>query len=205
MAASEFNADRFRELADSGAFECAAAVDGGYAHLQDIGIVADIAIGDFDSLGYVPQDIPVREFCPEKDESDLELALRWAQGEGFDRIYAFGVLGKRLDHTIANLQLLTKFSEAGIAIKAEGSETELAFLSGPAMLELPARAEGTVSVFSMSDESTGVCEVGLKWELDDVKLTNRTSLGLSNEFAGSPVKISVRTGTLAVFLPLQCF
>lgn len=202
VAASEFDAERFAELADAGAFDCAVAVDGGYAHLQKIGYMPDLAIGDFDSLGYVPQGMPVRRFSAEKDESDLELALRWAAGEGFSHIYAFGVLGKRLDHTIANLQLFAKCSEEGISVKAEGAETELVFLSGPETLSLPAREAGTVSVFSMSDECTGVFEVGLKWELDNIELTNRTSLGLSNEFIGLPVKISVRTGTLMVFLPL---
>ena len=54
----------------------------------------------------------------------------------------------------------------------------------------------------MNDLSSGVFERGLKWELDDVGLRNRTSLGLSNEFQGEAVMIGVEKGTLAVFMPL---
>jgi len=45
-------------------------------------------------------------------------------------------------------------------------------------------------------------EEGLKYGLDGVALTNRTSWGLSNEFIGTPARIALESGTLAVFLPL---
>ena len=57
-------------------------------------------------------------------------------------------------------------------------------------------------MFSLSDVATGVCEEGLKYGLDHVALTNRTSWGLSNELAGAAARISVESGTLVVFLPL---
>ena len=69
-------------------------------------------------------------------------------------------------------------------------------------LLIEAADEGIVSVFSLSDVATGVCEEGLKYGLDHVALTNRTSWGLSNELAGAAARISVESGTLVVFLPL---
>lgn len=212
VAASEFNSQRFCELDAACAFGCVIAVDGGYAHLEHIGRAPDVAIGDFDSLGYVPQGVPVERFSANKDASDTELALMWAEGHGYGRIYAFGMLGGRLDHTIANMQVFARYSEEGMEILAEGASEELVFLSGPATLDIEARlmseragiqrASLTVSVFSMSDECTGVSERGMKWELHDVALSNRTSLGLSNELVRDVASVSVRSGTLAVFLPL---
>ena len=61
---------------------------------------------------------------------------------------------------------------------------------------------GIVSVFSLTDVSAGVVEEGLKYGLDGVALTNRTSWGLSNEMVDEPARIAVESGTLAVFMPL---
>lgn len=54
----------------------------------------------------------------------------------------------------------------------------------------------------MNDACTGVFERGMRYGLDDARLTNRTSLGLSNELQGEAVVIGVEEGTLAIFLPV---
>ena len=56
--------------------------------------------------------------------------------------------------------------------------------------------------FSANDTARGVIERGLEYSLDDEPLSNRTSLGLSNELTGKPAAVSVEEGTLYVFYPL---
>lgn len=202
VGASDFNDEQFRLMDEAGMFDYVMAVDGGFAHLESIGRKPDMAIGDFDSLGYVPRGIRVVRRSQHKDESDMELALMRAKAQRFDAVYVFGGLGRRLDHTLANLQLFAKFTEKGISVTAIGDDSAATFLAGPDVLEAPARESGTVSVFAMNDECVGVFERGLEWELDDHTLTNRTSLGLSNEFKGEAIMIGVEQGTLVVFLPL---
>ena len=58
--------------------------------------------------------------------------------------------------------------------------------------------EGTISVFSLDEKSTGVCESGLKYSLDNAELLNSNPLGVSNEFKGEKAKISVDTGHLLI-------
>ena len=202
VGASEFNAEHFQMMDAEGAFDYVIAVDGGFSHLEGIGRVPDMAMGDFDSLGYVPSIPQVSRFSSNKDASDMELALRRAKTFRHKEVYVYGGLGGRLDHTLANLQLFSLFSEKGIAVTAIDRDCAVTFVTGPDAIEMPARDAGTVSVFSMSDLSSGVFERGLKWELDDVGLRNRTSLGLSNEFQGEAVMVGVEKGTLAVFMPL---
>ena len=202
VGASEFNAEHFAELDSQGAFDYVIAVDGGLAHLEGIGRKPDMALGDFDSLGYVPKGMRVAKFSSRKDKSDMELALDRAKGLRCDQAFVYGALGGRLDHTLANLQLFAKFCEKGLIVNAIGVSDVAMFVTGPDMMELPARDGGVVSVFSMSDRSTGVFERGLSYELDDAILTNRTSLGLSNEFSGEPAVIGVESGTLAVIVTL---
>ena len=202
IGASDFNAAYFAERVARGAFDVVIAVDGGFASLEAAGCVPDLALGDFDSLGFVPEGVPVKLFPAEKDASDMELALEEALTCGAGTVEVYGALGGRLDHTLANLSLLASFAERGLDVVAVGERERIALLVGPGELPIEAADGGIVSVFSLTDASTGVVEEGLKYGLDGVTLTNRTSWGLSNELVGTAARISVESGTLAVFLPL---
>ena len=137
-------------------------MDGGFASLAAVDCAPDLAMGDFDSLGYVPEGMSVKAFSPEKDASDMELALEEALARGADAVEVYGALGGRLDHTVANLQLLASFAERGLAVAAVGERERIAFLVGPGELRLPALPSGIVSVFSLTDVSTGP-EVRPRW------------------------------------------
>lgn len=202
VGSSQFNAAHFQELDAAGVFDYVIAVDGGFASLEAIGRKPDMALGDFDSLGYVPKGLRVAQFSSRKDKSDMELALNRARSMHYDEVYVYGGLGRRLDHTLANLQLFALFSEKGLFVTAVDEDTSVVFITGPDTFEMPAVEAGTVSVFSMNDRAEGVFERGLAYELDDAVLTNRTSLGLSNELIGEAVMIGVEKGTIAIFLPL---
>lgn len=212
VGASDFNDACFRAEFAAGKFDAVFAVDGGFAALARTGVTPDVAIGDFDSLGFVPEAPEVLEYPVHKDESDMELALMLACERGFAEAQVYGALGGRLDHTLANLALFAAFSEKGLRVTAvdvpekESAEgvlgTALTFLTGPAKLELQPAPGGKVSVFSMSDACEDVTELGLAYPLDHVTLTNRTSWGLSNEFTESPATVSLAHGTLVVFHPI---
>ena len=202
VGASEFNADHFCEMDAMGAFDYVIAVDAGLKHLEAIDRTPDMALGDFDSLGYVPNGVRVARFSSKKNKSDMELGLERAKNMRHNELFVYGGLGGRLDHTLANLQVFAKFSEKGAYVNAIGLGENITFVTGPDTCELSAQESGTISVLSMSDECTGVFERGLAYELDDAKLTSRMSLGLSNEFTGEPVLIGVESGTLAIIVPL---
>lgn len=201
VGASEFNAEHFQAMDAQNAFNYVIAVDAGLKHLESIGRTPDMALGDFDSLGYVPQGMRVARFSANKNKSDMDLALERARNMRYDEIFVYGALGGRLDHTLANLQLFAKYSEKGAIVNAIGVSEAATYVTGPDTYEMPAQESGTISVFSMSDEAKGVFERGLAYELDDASLSNRTSLGLSNEFIGEPVLIGVESGTIVVIVP----
>ena len=74
-ASPEFNAEDFRARHEAGMFEFVIAVDAGFAYLEELGVKPDMAVGDFDSLGYIPKCRRVSRFPVKKDKSDMELAL----------------------------------------------------------------------------------------------------------------------------------
>lgn len=202
VAASDFNGLHFAKQLDAGAYEAVVAVDGGYAYLRAVGCVPDTCIGDFDSLGYVPEGDNVVVHPSHKDESDLELALDYVRSRGFDNADVYGALGGRLDHSVASLQTCAGFAELGMRVRLVGVDYGVSILVGPGTLDLPLLDAGTVSVFSAVAEARGVSETGMEYPLDNGVLTNRTIRGLSNELVGKPASVSVEEGTLYVFHPI---
>ena len=90
------------------------AVDEGYRQLEKYGIKADIAVGDFDSLGYIPQDCPTLEHPVRKDETDTYLAFGHAYEKGYRTFVILGGSGGvRGDHTLANISLLIRMAKKG--------------------------------------------------------------------------------------------
>ena len=83
------------------------AADAGLASLEKLGLVADLAVGDFDSLGCIP-DFENKICHPaEKDDIDTALALCEGMKRGYRTFVIYGGLGGRLDHTMANIHLTT--------------------------------------------------------------------------------------------------
>ncbi|WP_307980412.1 thiamine diphosphokinase [uncultured Senegalimassilia sp.] len=203
VGATYFNEQDFTTRYNEGFFDFVIAVDGGFAPLDRLGVAPDMAVGDFDSLGYVPRAKRVSRHPVNKDASDMELALQRAANYHHSDIYIYGGIGGRLDHTLANLQLFAAYSERGFYVTGIADGFAIRCVTGPDVFTLPDNVEkGTVSVFAANDRAEGVIERGLEYSLDDEPLTNRTSLGLSNELIGEEATIAVESGTLYVFYPL---
>ncbi len=175
------------------------AADGGLLHARRQGVRVDLAVGDFDSLGYVPQGIPVFRHPVMKDDTDMMLAVRLGLERGYRRFLIFGGLGGRLDHTLANLQTLAFIDRAGAAGVLVGDGYCLTAVGSGREARFAAEAEGTISVFSLAEESTGVHETGLLYTLSEGTLTGDFPLGVSNAFTGSPAAVGLRKGMLAVY------
>ena len=173
------------------------AADGGLKYLSDRGIKADMVLGDFDSLGYVP-DHNNRILHPaEKDDSDMMLAVKEGLQLGLDRFRIYGALGGRPDHTIANLQTLIYLAKQGAAGELIGDGVHITAIHNGAV-RLGPEHKGYISVFCLSGAATGVWIKGLKYSMEDGVLTSDRPLGLSNEFVGTESEIGVREGELVI-------
>ncbi len=172
------------------------AADGGLVHLQKLGLAPNGIIGDFDSLGYVPEGAQV--FPVEKDDTDSMLAVRKGLELGYRRFEIYGALdGDRLDHTIANLQTLAFLSRHGATGYLVGMRYMATTVRNGA-IRFSARSKGIVSVFCLGQDAAGVCLRGLQYPLEDGTLTSGFPLGVSNHFTGQAAEISVRDGIVTV-------
>lgn len=173
------------------------AADAGLTVLEGLGLVPDLVVGDFDSLGAVPEGRSILRLPRVKDETDMGFALNHALELGYRRFILLGGLGGRLEHTVANLQLLSGLSSREALGVLAGEGQAAAAITGGG-LDFPAGLSGFCSVFALTDQAGGVTLEGLKYPLEDETLTSRFPLGVSNEFLGLPARISVREGTLLI-------
>jgi len=173
------------------------AADGGYEHLKKAGIRIDLLIGDFDSIAREPDPVCTVRLRKEKNDTDMMAALREGLARGYREFRLYGGTGGRIDHTLANIQALAFLCENGARgmLYGEGC-TMTAIRNGTYQFE--ANRSGYVSVFSLSDHSSGVTLRGLKYPLDRAKLVSSFPLGTSNEFTNCPGSISVENGTLLI-------
>lgn len=172
------------------------AADGGLAYLDEVGIAPDIIIGDFDSLGYVPKRNDVIKLNPVKDITDMDAAVNEGLKRGYTEFHLYGACGGRIDHTVANLQLVASLAQKDIKAYIHSETIITAVCNGE--ITFDKSCKGYISVFSHSDKSVGVSVHGLKYTLDNAELSNTFPLGVSNEFVGTESKISVKNGTLII-------
>ena len=172
------------------------AADGGLQHVRKLGLEPDGILGDFDSLGYIPEGAKV--FPVEKDDTDSMLAVRRGLEKGCRRFILYGALdGPRLDHTIANFQTLQYIADHGATGYLIGLNTIATVVKNRA-ISFSSDAEGVISVFCMGADAEGVTIRGLKYPLTDGILTAGFPLGVSNHFIGENCGISVKNGSLLI-------
>lgn len=173
------------------------AADGGLEACRRAGVVPRRILGDFDSLGYVPQEGNVLQVPVEKDDTDMMLAVKLGLSEGYTDFYIYGGTGGRLDHTIANLQTLLYLTEQGAKGWLYDKMGKFTVVKN-GKLELPAKKEGIFSVFAMNTAAVGVTIRGGQYGAENMTLLEGLPMGVSNHFVGNPVSIEVAEGTLLV-------
>lgn len=177
------------------------AADGGLIHLQKLGLTPHRVLGDFDSLGYVPENADI--YPVEKDDTDAMLAVRQGLQAGYDRFLLYGSMdGPRLDHTIANFQTLQFLADRGAQGYLIGKHY-IATVVKNGTLRFSPQAQGVLSVFCMGADAVGVTIQGLKYDLTDGTLSAGFPLGVSNRFIGRESSVSVNDGSLLVLFDRQ--
>ena len=179
------------------------AADGGWLHLDKIGIIPDLIIADFDSSPCPQYDnnVPQPEIIiipSEKDDSDTFVAVKEAFSRGFSEMIIYGGTGGRFDHTMANIAALHYIVGHGGRGKLIGRDQIIECIMEESCLRFELGKTGYISVFAWGGRAEGVTLTGLKYPLDNAVLTPEFPLGLSNEFVGEEAEVRVVSGCLVV-------
>ncbi|MFD1795737.1 thiamine diphosphokinase [Paracoccus aurantiacus] len=172
------------------------AADVGADAAVALGALPDHAIGDFDSISDQTRAAlgPARlTHVAEQDSTDFAKALTRIKA---DFVIAVGFSGRRLDHTLAALNVMVRHpSPPCIMLAAE----DIVFLA-PDHLDLPLIAGTRVSLFPMG-QARGR-STGLRWPVDDIEFAPDQRIGTSNQALG-PVRLQIE-GPMMIMLPREC-
>ena len=176
------------------------AADGGAKVARKLGFTPQVLIGDLDSL-------PAREVKRledggtrvirhpvEKDETDLELALDFALGEGVGEILILAPFGGRLDQTLGNLSLLNRDDLSGVQVRMDDGRDELTLIHSKATIH--GVAGDIISLIPLGGEAGGVTTRGLQFPLENETLYPQKTRGISNRMTGGSAGVSLGTGAL---------
>ena len=178
------------------------AADGGANHLMEMGILPEIVIGDLDSVDedtlfeLTNAEVKIEQYPEDKDETDIELALRYAVDLRPSAILIVGALGGRLDQTLTNLSLLTDPTLPGIDIRLDDGMEQVFFCRKQA--DVHGRSGDIVSLIPWHATVEGVTTEGLQWPLYSETLYPDKSRGVSNVMLTDEASIHIRSGLLLI-------
>ena len=180
------------------------AADAGYRVCRRVGIMPDLLLGDFDSMEQPEDFLNVHRSPVEKDDTDTMLAVKTALEEGCDTIYIYGGTGgKRLDHTLANLQTLWYARRQGAHAYLYDDDFIRTVVENESITIEKTVEWGLFSAFCLGDKAEGIDEIGFQYSLKDAVLTADFPLGVSNHIIEPTATLTVRNGALAIGWELE--
>ncbi|MEZ5378143.1 MAG: thiamine diphosphokinase [Acidimicrobiales bacterium] len=181
------------------------AADHGADHALVCGRPVDLVVGDLDSVSTralaaaSDAGAAIERHPREKDESDLELALRRALDHCPRRIVVTAVSGGRADHELANLLVIAGAANRDVDVDVFSGSDRFHVVTGRRRLEV--EPDQIVTLLPVHGPAIGVTTLGLHYPLSNETLDAGTTRGISNVAAASNVEVEVTEGTVLVVLP----
>jgi thiamine pyrophosphokinase len=181
------------------------AADGGLDRCRELGVAADLVVGDLDSASraalaaHEERGGSVVRHPARKDATDLELALDEALARGARRVLVIGSAEGRLDHLLSSVLLLGHERFAGLELDAALGGTRVHVVRGERTI--PGRPGSLVTLLAVGGAATGVSTAGLEYPLHEETLEPGSSRGVSNVLLESEATIAVANGCVLAVLP----
>lgn len=183
--------------------EVIVGVDRGLQFLYRNEITPTHIVGDFDSvspevIAYYKTEtqVPIREFNPVKDASDTEIALKLAIELGVKQVWILGGTGTRLDHVLANIQMLKIALDASVQAYILDKYNRISLVEKEIVLEKDNAYGSYFSVFPLGGTIENFNIEGAKYPLQNHTLRPYDSLCVSNQYAEEVVNIRFPEGII---------
>lgn len=210
IAGGELDISFAKEYLESHAFDRVVCADAGLEGARKLQLPVDCVMGDYDSVSREVLEayrspnhcgrkaVEFIQYPPEKDATDLDLALDWAVEQYPEEIVILGATGGRLDHFLANVNILMKPLSMGIPAYLVDGQNRLYLLDAAhASKRIPGGEDGLfvhtfqreeihgeyISFLPLTERVRNVTLRGFRYELDGQDMVLGSSLGVSNELA----------------------
>jgi thiamine pyrophosphokinase len=180
------------------------AADSGYDVAVAAGFPVDVLVGDMDSIAteVIPGHVIVERHSPDKDATDLELALEKVIAERPGRVVVVGGAGGRFDHELATAGLLCSARWALIEEIDWVTDRGWSHVIWNRRI-IHGDVGALISLIPMGGPAKGVSTKGLRWDLTEATLHPGTTWGVSNEFSGPVADIRLDEGCLLAVIPRE--
>lgn len=178
-------------------------VDRGLEFLYNHKVMPTHIVGDFDSVDaevvefyQTKTKVPIRRFRPEKDASDTEIALHLAMELGVEKLWILGGTGTRLDHVMANIQILRIAHDHGVKAYLMDVCNRISLVEKEVCISRNNSFGEYFSVFPFGGIVEDVSIEGAKYPLSHYRLCPDSSMCVSNEIKDEEVKITFPDGMI---------
>jgi len=180
------------------------AADSGAETARHLGLDVHAVVGDMDSIAptalaaLAALGTEIVRHPVDKNESDAELALRYAIQRGARRIVLVSGGGGRLDHQLALFSVMFLDDLRGAHVEARlGGSRAYAVRDGGATT-LTCNPGDVIGLLPFGGDAHGITTRNLRWSLSNESLYVAASRGISNRAISDEVTIEVASGRLIV-------
>lgn len=181
-------------------FDKIIAVDGGLIFADKMNIIPDYIIGDFDTvqsslLDKYNTQSKIIKYNPIKDNTDSEIAINYACDINSTEIVIIGATGKRMDHTLANIEILVTPLRKGIEAYIIDEYNKIYLIDNLKIISKNEQYGNYVSLIPLT-KVEGLTLKGFKYPLDNYTYDIGISIGISNELEAENGIIKLIDGIL---------
>ena len=170
------------------------SADAGYRNATLMGVHTNLLIGDFDSLGQIPDDVDdILRLPPEKDLTDAQIAVDTAIEKGAEEIIIVGSTSGRFDHTLSLLAILEKYWERRIPMYIVNGQNRVRFIRNSGFIVIRSQYR-YFSLLAVDEKVKGVSIEGAKYPLVNKTLMRSHQYAVSNEITKNAALITVKRG-----------
>lgn len=202
ISGGNINENFFKEVMKKNEFNNVIACDRGLEVLYKCNIKPNYIIGDFDSINKnilenykKASDIKIISLNPEKDYTDTHMALKLAIDLNSNDITIVGAIGTRLDHTLANINILKEALDNDVNCKIINENNYISLIDKTTIIEKDNRYK-YVSLIPITTVATGITLQGFKYSLQNATMKIGESIGVSNEQIDEVARIELKEGIL---------
>lgn len=212
ITGGKVNMDFAEEYTASQEYDTVVCADSGLNTAYRLGMPVHYFMGDFDSVSpeileaYREGKVEGSEHCEwvrypkEKDYVDTQLVLEWILEKGADEITFLGATGGRLDHFLANINILVLALKQKVPAYIVDSRNRIRLTDSTLSIERQDMYGKYLSLLPLTSTVTGVTLRGLKYLIEDYTLEVGIARAISNEMdeTSDKAEILLRTGVLIV-------
>ncbi len=212
ITGGKVNMDFAEEYTASQEYDTVVCADSGLNTAYRLGMPVHYFMGDFDSVSpeileaYREGKVEGSEHCEwvrypkEKDYVDTQLVLEWILEKGADEITFLGATGGRLDHFLANINILMLALKQKVPAYIVDSRNRIRLTDSTLSIEIQDMYGKYLSLLPLTSTVTGVTLRGLKYLIEDYTLEVGIARAISNEMdeTSDKAEILLRTGVLIV-------